>query len=203
MNKHKQKGITLVEILVAVSIFVAIVIVFVSFQSDVFKLNRIISSGLNTQQYSTKILRPFASEIRSATISNIGAFPISVASSTIIEFYSDTDDDGLAEKIKYFVEDNKFKRSSIIPSGNPLIYDSDDATVKTVVDGVVNGATSVFEYFDESYDGSSTSTPMGYPINLTNITLVKATLILDDNPNALPLPVTVTSQVMFRNLKDN
>ena len=203
IREEKNKGFSLIEILVTAAIFVLLIIVVTGFQSKVFKLNNVLQLSLNIQQNARKILRPFAEEIRSATISNIGAYPISIASSTEISFYSDIDDDNLKEKIRYFKSGDEFKKGVIKPSGDPLSYNPDDENIVSVVKGVINDSQPVFEYYDSNYNGTSSSTPLSYPINISDITLVKATLLVDENPNQPPGPMEISTQAMFRNLKKN
>ncbi len=203
-NKKTNQGMTLIEIMIAMAIFVVIVILVNGFQGKVFKLNNILQSSLSIQQNARKILRPFAEEVRSATISNIGAFPISIATPNMIEFYSDNDNDGLKEKIRYFRDGDEFKKGVVKPSGNPYSYNENDEDITGVVSGIVNGANDpVFQYYDGSYDGNPESLPLTYPIALTEITLVKTTLKVDLDVNEDPGPIEISTQATFRNLKDN
>jgi prepilin-type N-terminal cleavage/methylation domain-containing protein len=192
IENRESRGMTLIEILIVMAIAVAIVLIVSIFQSS-----------LQIQQNARKILRPLAEEIRSATISNIGAFPISMASSTQISFYSDIDNDGLKEKVRYFLENDEFKKGIITPKGDPFVYDPEDEEIIGVVGGVVNGEEPIFQYFDDSYNGTSSTTPLSYPIDVTDITLVKTKLIIDLEPDKDPGPVEISTQAMFRNLKDN
>jgi type II secretory pathway pseudopilin PulG len=201
-NIQKNKGMTLVELLIVAAIFILIVIALGYFQSDVFKLNRTLQIGLDVQQNANKILRPFAAEVRSATISNIGGFPIEKAATTTMIFYSDIDDDGLKDRIRYFVEDDQFKKGTIVPDGDPFFYDPADEKVKIIARRVVPDEI-VFEYYDDTYNGSASSTPLTYPMDLTEITLVKAKLLIDASSNGRESIVEISTQAMFRNLKDN
>jgi hypothetical protein len=195
----KQKGITLIETLITASILVLIMIAFSYFQSDVFKLNRVITAGLNTEQNSNKILKPFIIEVRSARVSQAGAFPIAFASTSTFEFYSDINDDGVISKIRYFLEDNKFKKGVILPSGNSLNYNSNNEEIKIIAEGIINSGQPVFEY----YSVSSTSTPLVHPISPVDITLVKVNLIIDENPDEPPGPSIINAHAMLRNLRNN
>jgi hypothetical protein len=199
----RSGGMALTEALVVLAIFVLVVIVFAAFQTNVFSFNKIIQSNLGTQQDAKKILRPFAEEVRSATISNIGAFPISIAATNTLEFYANIDDDDLIEKIRYFLDEDVFKKGVTKPSGDPYVYDSGDEDIVGVVKNIVNEETSIFEYHDANYYGSATSTPLSYPIDVHQITLVKATLLVDDDPDFPPNEFEISTQAMFRNLKTN
>lgn len=199
--KEANRAFTLVEILVAVAIFSLIIVAIGSFQADIFSLNTIIQAGLENQNEAKKVIRPFANEVRSASQSNLGAYPIKLASSTAFTFYSDIDNDNLKEEVRYFLEDGNFKKSVIEPSGEPLSYNPSDAQIINIVHDVTNA--NIFEYYDSSYDGTSTSTPLAFPVTPSDVRLVKVQLIIDSNPDKPPAPLYVTTQVSIRNLKDN
>jgi type II secretory pathway pseudopilin PulG len=201
MKSFYQKGITLIETLIAVSILVGIMVVLVAFQVDIFNLNSFIQTGLQNQSEAKKIIRPFANEVRSASQSNLGAYPISESTPTSFSFYTDTDGDGLKEKIKYFLEDNSFKKSTIKPSGQPLEYNEEDEKIIRVVNDVVND--EIFEYYDSNYDGTASSTALTQPITNSDVRLVKVNLVIDSDLNDEISPIEITTQISIRNLKDN
>lgn len=201
--QNKEKGMTLLEILIAMSIFVLIVIVLSVFQSDVFKLNRTIQNNLTLQQNAAKLLKPIVAEIRSASISNLGAYPIASASQNTLEFYADIDADGLKEKIRYFKEGGEFKKGVTRPTGDPYQYLSENEEIVSEVSGVVNGSEPIFEYFDETYNGYSQSEPLAYPIQISDIRMVSIKLILDADENDDSGPIEVSTQAGFRNLRND
>ena len=197
----KQKGFTLIETLVAVFIFSIIVVAIGTFQKDVFSLNYILQTGLKNQNEAKKILRPFANEARSASQSNLGAFPLATVATTTFAFYSDIDNDGLKEKVRYFLEGTTFKKGVVKPTGNPLVYNDNNESIVRVVHDVVN--VSIFSYYDESYDGTASSTPLVQPVTPSDVRLVQVEIVIDSDPNKPPAPLSVTTQVSIRNLKDN
>jgi len=200
-NNLLKKGFTLVEILVSVSIFAAIIVFIGGFQSDVFSLNRIIQSGLQNQSEAKKIIRPFANEVRSASNSNLGSYAIAEATPASFTFYTDIDKDGLRERVKYFMDSGEFTKSIISPTGQPLVYDSEDEQIIKVVRDVIN--YDIFEYYNSSYDGTASTTSLSQPVVTSDVRLVKVTLVIDSDPNKPPAPIEITTQVSIRNLKDN
>jgi len=202
-NKFLQKksGFSLVEVLVALSIFTGIIVVVGTFQRDVFNLNFIIQSGLKNQNEAKKILRPFVNEVRSSTPSDLGAFALAEVSDGTFTFYSDIDNDGSREKIRYFLEGTEFKKGTTESSGNPLEYDPADEKIIKVVRDVTN--VSIFTYYDSSYDGTELSLPLTQPVSPSSVRLVKVELVIDSDPIKPPAPITVSTQVSIRNLKDN
>jgi hypothetical protein len=92
------------------------------------------------------------------------------------------------------------KKDVLKSSGIPPSY-TGAVTTSVVMGSIANGANPIFEYYDNTYDGTGAS--LSAPIDVSTIRLVKATVILDVDPNRSPVPITATSQVSLRNLKDN
>jgi prepilin-type N-terminal cleavage/methylation domain-containing protein len=196
-----NKGFNLVEIIISVAIFSLMIGLVTSFQADIFSFNRIIQSGLQSQNDAKKIIKPFVNEVRGAIPSSLGAYSIKVATSTEFVFYNDTDSDGLVEEIRYYLEDGSFKKGIIKPSGNPLEYNEENEDVIKIVNHVIN--EDIFTFYDSSYDGSASSTSLTYPFNLTEIRLVEVELLIDDNVDSPPSAVNISTKASIRNLKDN
>ena len=150
--------------------------------------------------------------VKAQTIDAATNKPISGAVAYCIErpnIRAISDSDGILiiikakEQIRYFLSDKDLKRGIIKPSGSPLSYNSANEQISTLVTGINNGVSPIFEYFDSSYTG--TSTPLVQPVQITQVRLVRVTLKIeeDTNPTKTIGPVIVTSQVFLRNLKDN
>lgn len=190
---RRHRGFSLVESIVAVAIFSLIVVAVGAFQLDIFRLNNVIQSGLSAQNDARKILRPMIDELRSASESDQGAFPlVTVATSTLI-FFSDVDDDGSKERIRYFLDGTDFKKG-LTDNGNEKITEVVHDVVKT---------ERIFSYYDSSYDGTNQGDYLEYPVYPSDVRLIKVELIIDENPNKEPVAIGVSTQVMIRNLKDN
>ena len=144
-----NKGFTLMEILISMTILLVITGVILVFFQSVTESSRRFSSSLIVQQQVQQSLQIFVPELRSAAQSNAGAYPIFGVSSTTIGFYSDIDRDGVFERVRYFLEDGVFKKGVIRPAGQPLEYDVEDEVVYDVVEGMVVGV-QIFSYFGEN-----------------------------------------------------
>lgn len=195
-------GFTLVEILMSVAILSILVLIASTFQKDVFSLNSSLQSGLNAQIDARHVLKVMITELREIGPSALGAYPIETASSTGITFYSDIDNNGVKDKIRYFLDGRDIKRGVIVPSGNPVVYDGLNEKLTTLIsDFMASSTRPLFEYYTSSYTGNSP--PMPYPIDIQLIRLIKITAIIDKDPNRSPGELIISSQVNLRNLKDN
>ena len=199
--KKNSAGFSVIEILVVIFILTLIGIAVWTFQKNVFSLNSYIASSLDAQQEARKVFKALSAEIRSMSPSSTGSYPINETNSFSFTFYSDIDNDGLKERIRYFLDGNAVKKGVLKPAGNPLVYNSINETVTEVIRDMANEATPIFDYYDTNYDG--TTAPLAQPVSAIAVRLVKITLIIDKNSLRPPAPITMTTQVSMRNLKDN
>jgi prepilin-type N-terminal cleavage/methylation domain-containing protein len=197
----KNRGFTLLEIIITMAIFSLIMGVVTLFARDLLYYNGIFSGGLTSYDEAKKILQPISSEIRSLSPSSLGAYPIETAGNTTFTFFSDINNDGLKERIRYFLSGNILMKGVIIPSGSPLQYLSNTESLYGIIHNVKNGSTPIFTYYNSSYNGETS--PLSQPVSVLSVRLIKITLILDTDPNRSPTPVTIITEVSMRNLKDN
>ncbi|MEQ1499918.1 MAG: prepilin-type N-terminal cleavage/methylation domain-containing protein [Parcubacteria group bacterium] len=203
MNKQNtKKGFTVVELLVAISIMMLLLLVVSNFQKDIFSLNTNLQNNLNAQLDARHLIKVMVTELRKTSQSSLGSYPIEVASSTGITFYSDVGNNGSIDKVRYFLSGNTIRRGVITPTGNPLVYNSGSEVLTTIMNSVVSSSTlPIFQYYSSAYDGTNAS--LATPVDIASIRLVKINIIIDKDPNRSPVQLVVTSNVTLRNLKDN
>lgn len=200
-KKNMVSGFTLLELIISMGIFTLVLLAIGSFSRNIIYYNGVFTGGLTSYDQANKILQPISSEIRSASPSSLGSYAIEKTGTTEFIFFSDIDNNGLKERIRYYLSGLNLIRGVIIPSGSPLQYSSSNETTSTIVKGIRNGSSSIFTYYNSNYNGSTA--PLTQPVSVLSVRLVKITLIIDDDPNRPPAPITVTTQVNMRNLKDN
>jgi type II secretory pathway pseudopilin PulG len=201
IKQKKQTGFSIIEIIIAIFILTLISILVINFQLDIFSLNRLSSDNLDIQINLRQSLKTLTAEIRSALPSTLGAYPLAETSTSSLIFYTNTDSDTLVEKVHYFLDGQTFKKGTTKPTGNPLIYNPANESFKSLADNVTNGETAIFDYYNSDYDGTSPS--LSQPVDAGLVRLIKVTLIIDEDVDKSPLPVSITTQVTPRNIKDN
>lgn len=202
MKNAFTKGMTLLEIMVAMGISFAVLSVIVAFGTDIFTFQGAISGSYTTTQDAQAILKTIMSELRETAPGGNGAYPITSTGTSSVVFFSDPNSDGIEEQVTYALVGTDLYRRQIIPAGSPPTYNPASQTSSVIVRNVRNGATEpIFEYFDANYTG--TSSPLVEPVSATAVRLIKISLKLDVDPRKSPLPVTFTTQVSLRNLKTN
>ncbi len=201
-NRYNSKsGFTVIEILVSIFILTLIGLAVFSFAKNIFSLNRITSDSLTAQGEARRALKSMSAEIRTASPSSLGAYALAQTATSSFTFYSNVDNDSLKERIRYFLDGTTLKRGIIKPSGTPLTYNPANEVISELIHDVANATTSIFSYYDENYDG--TTQALIEPINISNVRLVKITVVIDKNPQKSLGPMTLTTQISMRNLKDN
>lgn len=197
-----NKGLSLVEIVISIAILSFLSLAAYSFQKDVFSLNTNLQSSLNAQLEARHLIKTIVSELRKTSQSAIGTYPIELASSTGITFYTDVGNNGSIDKVRYYLSGKTIKKGVITPTGNPAVYNAGSEVTTTLLNYVVASSTKpVFQYYTSSYAG--TTSPLTIPPDISTIRLIKITVIIDTDPNRSPTPIVSTSQVSLRNLKDN
>jgi len=199
--KKVKHGMTLVEVFIAIAIFVTILVVVSSFIINIFSYNKNISGSFMTALDATNILKTMAKEIRMTSPGNDGSYPLQMAATSTLTFYTDTKGNGAKTRIRYSFSGTKIYRAALTPTGSPLSYSGSESTTTVFINVRNSTSTPIFEYFDSNYDGSTN--PLAYPINLSVIRLVRINLTLSADPNSSPAPKTYSTQVVLRNLKDN
>lgn len=194
-----KNGLTLIELLVAASLFSVLMIAMSGFLRDTYQFQEISYAGLTAADEARKLLRPMTNEIRSAIPSSLGAYALESTTSSEIIFFSDTDQDGLVERIRYFIDNGNLRRGKITPTGSPMQYNAGNETFSTLMRNVT--ALS-FDYFDEDYDG--TSSPLLAPFSISDVRLVRISVTIDNDPNRDPSPLAILkTEVSIRSLKGN
>lgn len=199
-----NKGFTILETVIAISIMLAIVFGASLMARDVLFLNQSSLQSLMAQSDMRKAIKSIISEIRTATPAATGAYTIESASTSSLVFFSDLDGDNRSERVRYFVSTStqSLNRGVVVPTGNPPTYVLSGESVSVVASYLVlSTSTPVFEYFDTNYAG--TTSPLTYPIDVSLIRLIRATISIDKDPNRPPDALTTSSEVTLRNLKDN
>ncbi|MFZ2038526.1 MAG: prepilin-type N-terminal cleavage/methylation domain-containing protein [Minisyncoccia bacterium] len=196
------KGFTIVELLIVIAITTLMVTIVGAFARDVFFIKNYVSESYTSEQDASKIIRPMITELRSARASQTGAYAIEQAGTSSLIFFTDTNLDGMTERVRYYLFNKTIMKGIIFATGTPATYPAAQEKFNTLIRNVGNSSsTPIFEYYNDSYTG--TSSPLTQPVNIANVSLIKITVKTDIDVNRAPYQQTITTQVSIRNLKDN
>ncbi len=100
-HKLCTHGMTLTETLVALSIFLVVMVAVTTFEVNVFSYQRNIAGSFDASQSANMILKKISRELRAMTTAQDGSYPLSLAGTSTISFYSDINGDGVPENETY------------------------------------------------------------------------------------------------------
>lgn len=199
-----SRGVTLVEILVALGIFllvIGMIWIFIqqSYSVQNFTLGQTMAIGEARRGVETLV-----KEVREALPADTGTYPIEKADDFEFIFYADYDRDAAVERVHYYLDGSDFYKGVTEGSGDPLQYLPENEQVTIISRYVRNTATEpVFQYYDGSYSGKQTDEPLPSPANVAQIRLVHINLKINIKPDQAPTDYYLESDVQIRNLKDN
>lgn len=200
MKQRLRRGFSLLELVLVIGIFGGLTVIISSFGEQVQLMSNLINQNLQVEQELSETFKVIVTEIRSMGPSSAGAYPIVAASTSSLAFYSDIDQDGTFELVRYFFATSTFERGIVEPTGVPPIYATSSEIVKTAVRNVLF-ASSSFQYFGSGYTG--VEAPLASPIDLPQVRVVRITVTADINPKVAPKPTTFTNTITVRNLRSN
>jgi hypothetical protein len=133
--------------------------------------------------------------LREASYGDDGSYPIANAASSTITFNANVSGSANVQKIRYYIVGTTLYRGVTASTGNPPSY-SGQPEYSTIIAAYVRNASStpVFKYYD------STGTLLSAPINLSAITSITTTLLIDVDPNRSPNVYTLIGSAKLRNL---
>jgi len=199
-----QKAFTLVETLVAISLFTlgiaAATLLFArSWQSNAYSLEMGKTSFVISRSVGNLV--QYLRRVRQA---DDGAFPIVSADKNDLVVFSDYDKNGTTDRLHIYLSNGKVFMGITPPAATlPCTYPSGDAQTIQLADHIVNTAgDSMFSYYNKNYPGDTTNNPVPVPADVSQIRLIKIFLRININPNRAPDNIQQESFVELRNLND-
>ncbi len=200
---REKRGFSLIELVISIGILSGIMLVIGLFAQDIGNFNLSFTESFMVQQEIVQTLREMSPQLRSISTASDGSYPLVAAATSSFQFYSDTDKDGIVDRVRYFLQGTTLKRGVIKPTGSPLTYNTSSEIIVDVVHNVVAtnaSSTDIFSYFDAGYSG--TGSKMSYPIDIVSVRSVEVRITADQSSTA-PAPVTLSIFETIRNLRTN
>lgn len=209
MSKKKknfsQQGLSLVEMLIAIFIFVLMMGGSVYLLSQIYKrYGFAMEQGMSVNE-TQRAMKIMVEEIRRARQADSGAYPIVSADDFNFVYYSDIDKDNVTERVHYYLDDEAIKKGITDPSGTPPAYPAGDQSVSVIAEHIQNAADEpLFSYYNSDYPEDQVSNPLAVPVTqVSQIRLVKVDIFFNLDPYRSPDNIRLESYVEMRNLKDN
>ena len=195
----KSSGFTLLETVVYIVLFGMIFIAISDAILTFYQSNRYTLEQMTQLDSARRGVAGLVGGVREADYSESGSYPIEAVAANSITYYADYDDDGVVERMRYFLSGNDFRRGVVEPTGSPPDYTGTEI-ITTISQYVRNGElpiTDIFRYYDTG------GVLMAPPYTLVDIRYVRVNLIVNVNPATLPNEFTLRSSAAMRNIKSN
>ena len=190
-----MRGFTLAEMLVVIAITAAVAGSLLYVIQNFYRSNAYVFESAVSVDTARRGIGTTLQDIREASYGDDGSYPIQSVSTSSITFFSDLDDDQGVERVRIFIQNGTLYRVITNSGGNPPSYTGQTSATTTILTYIRNGtSTPLFKYYNaEGALLSATST------DVSEITSVAATLMIDLNPNRAPNILTLTGSATLRN----
>lgn len=200
----KQKGFTLLEVMVTLAILLVAVSILLFSIVRVYDLNRYTLELADAVNFARKGIESMTKEIREASLADNGNYPILEAEDQRFTFYSDIDADTNVERVTYLLDNTNLLKVVTEPTATPPIeYPSSNTSTTTVAQYIRNGSEPIFFYYNGDYPADTVNNPLSSPIPINEIRLVRLLLKININPEKAPQDTVLEIFIHLRNLKDN
>ncbi len=201
-NKLKNNGFTLLEITVATSIFIILILAWFDFSINSYQSASFGQDQIEAIRLAQKGVDIMAKEIREASIAENGSYPLELAGDQEIIFYSDIDQDVYTERVRYTLNGTNLEKGIIEPSGNPLDYTGTEE-ITIISTHVRNDSIPIFTYYNGDYPYDTENNPLPAPARLIETKLLHVFLRINIDPIRAPKDFDLETDVQLRNLKNN
>jgi prepilin-type N-terminal cleavage/methylation domain-containing protein len=196
MKKNiKKTGFTLIEVMISIAIFTvlmtAISIIFLS----LYRQQGADFGMIQRTHDANNVIDMMSVQIRKANRAENGNFTLATATASSLTFYSDIDNDGLTEKVSYFLQGTDLKKNVIEP-GTGLNYPG-AGTTSIICGNVQNGTNPIFTYYNNTYTGTGNS--LALPVQVLNVRVIGIALDLNSIDHESSYPLHVETKVQLRN----
>lgn len=202
-NFKKQKGLTLIEVLITTVIIGIMGAGLLTLQFIIGKnQTSVITNYMSIDEANSRVSE-FTKEIRGARASATAAYALEVVDDNEIIFYSDIDFDDEVEKVRYTLTDNELEKGVIEPVGYPPSYLEDDEKAWIVSTNVRNAGVAAFYYYNGDWPDDQVNNPLVQNQRLSDTRTIGIYIRLnqkDDDPGG---DYVLESHGQIRMLKEN
>src|SRR3989338_9111961 len=206
MQRKRLRGMTLIEMLVAIAVMLIAMEGFTLLFVKSWETNKFILEEGLASAAGSRATKKIITQLRSVRQEDKGDFPVESGADFDVKVYADIDDDGVTERVHYFLDlaTDELKVGVTDPLGTtPITYPASDDTVTVLASYVVNESDNpAFYYYNENYPGDTVTNPLATPINVEDARLIRVHLLVNIDPIRAPNNINIESFADLRNLKN-
>ncbi len=148
-----MKAFTLIEIVFVLLVISFIITAIFLISLNLSNYNVFVVLEIGKQGEVDLTLQEIENELKSMVYSKNGSYPLEIATSNEIVFYKDFENDGIPEKVRYFVEVDNFRKQVFLFNSTTLNYESLPVIDRIFVKNL--STPTVFKYFDKNFQETS------------------------------------------------
>lgn len=169
---------------------------------DSWRSNKFIIEMGNASLLASRSVNNLVADLRKVRQADNGDYPIESGDDFDIKVYIDIDNDGVTERVHYYLQSGSLYRGVREPVGNlPVNYPNGDGTTTLLANSIINSNTQpVFSYYNDEYPSDTTNNPLATPVNVAEVKMVKVHLMVNIDPLNVPEHINVESFAELRNL---
>lgn len=198
----REQGFTLIELIVAIAIFVILSVGIITLVASVFVDSNRQGASLANADQTRKLGNQIRQELRNAVTASNGAYAIATTNDQELTFYSNVDGGTDIERVRYYLQNGKLMRGIVKQSGSPPVYSGTETSV-AVQNDIANGSNPIFYYYDSNYD-DNTDPALTQPVNIAQVTYIRLNIqVLKRTTASTTNSFTVSAGTALRSLKTN
>lgn len=200
MRRASLRGMSLVELIVAIGILSIVMAGMSTFLSSIWRTQLFTMQTGQASFAASQGVEGMVDLMRNAQTGADGSFPVAQATETEFSFFADENHDGKIERVHLFYDTSTTPKTikygvTDPTTATPPTYPSGDSSVSVIATSVVNDASEpVFSYYDHS-NGALSASP-----TLSTVRMVHVSILVDPNPSASSNPIEISSFASLRNL---
>ncbi len=195
--QNTKNGYTLIEMLVAIAIILIVVPVLFSSINSLYSSHATTLANALALTETTNGVKDVLKDVRSAVYAENGAMPLANIATSTFTLYSDTDSDGIVERVRYYLDNTTVWKGVIEPTSTSSYPESNEVITK-LSGSIINSQTNtpLFKYFN------STSTEITSVSNILDVRRIETTFIGSFSFSNKTSEVKIRSSASIRNLKN-
>jgi len=194
-SQRTVRGITLIETVVFVGVLVFIIGAIVGALRYTYQGQRFAFEQADAIRSARAGIDRIVRELREVSYADTGAYSIESMSTSSLVFFSDFDNDGSIERVRYFLDGTELKRGVTESTSTPPVYTTPEA-VSVVSDHIRNETLGVplFTLYDK--DGNE----MSNFSDVDALAFVLVRLVANVDPLHAPVDYELRSSAALRNV---
>ena len=201
-----KKGVTLVEMLVAIAVVTMLMTGVTLLFTQAWKINAYVYRQSIATLSASQGAQVFAREVRQARQSDAGDYAFVSGSDTEVTLFADLDKDGLVERLHYYYDESNghLLKGITDPTGTPPTYAAGDATTVVVAANIINDSATepIFRYYNDEWPENVVDNPLTTPVSPQEVRIVEINLFVDPDEDHEPSRTEIKTLSAFRNLNE-